>query len=158
MSEILGMHWTLALTIISIVLMIVDLFIFQGGGLTFLSDLFFTFIVLHFIPTDNWIWLSLWFIIIFSLVLALHFSIYKKIVKYFIDKIIAPTKHKDIDNTLIGKIGKICWIEERGYIYIENEYIPCMLENGFLTKENALKKAKVISWNKSGELYVAIID
>ena len=41
MTDFLGMHWTMALTIISIVLMIVDLFIFQGGGLTFISDIFF---------------------------------------------------------------------------------------------------------------------
>lgn len=158
MTEFLGMHWTLALTIISIVLMIVDLFIFQGGGLTFLADVFFTFIILHFIPTDNWIWLTLWSVIIFLIVLALHLFIYIKFVKQFIDKFIAPQKHKSLNNDLIGKTGKICWIEERTYILVNDEHIPCILKNGLQTSDSANKKAKIVSWNDSGELTVSIID
>ncbi|MBR1967230.1 MAG: hypothetical protein IKA22_11540 [Lentisphaeria bacterium] len=158
MTDFLGMHWTLALTIISIVLMIVDLFIFQGGVLTVFADVFFTFIILHFLPTDNWIWLMLWWVIIFALILVLHFFVYTKIVKQIIDKIIAPQKHKSLNDALIGKKGKICWVEERTYIHINDEHIPCVIQNASQVSRDADKKAEAISWNDSGELIVSIVD
>lgn len=158
MTDILGMHWTLALTIISIVLMIVDLFIFQGGGLTFISDIFFTFVILHFVPTENWIWLTLWSILTYALILSIHWYVYSKFAKYFVNKFLAPQKRKNNNEILIGRTGTICWIEERGYIHLEDEHIPCTLENGSVTSDSVNKKAKVISWNESGELKVTIID
>ena len=158
MTEMLGMHWTLALFLISIIMLVADLFIFQGGALTFISDVFFTLIVLHFLPAENWIWLFFWGIFIYVSVLAMHWFGYRKFALYIVDKFLVPQKQKSNNDILIGKTGTICWIEERGYIRIEDEYIPCVLVNGFLTQDSTNAKAKVVSWNDSKELTVSLVD
>lgn len=158
MTEMLGMHWTIALFLISIIMLVTDLFIFQGEVLTFISDVFFTLIVLHFVPTENWIWLAFWGIFIYALVLAVHWFGYRKFALYLVDKFLVPQKRKSNNDILIGKIGTICWIEEQSYIRIEDEYIPCVLVNGVLTQDNTNAKAKVLSWNDSKELTVSLVN
>ena len=157
MSEILGMHWTLALTLISVIMLILDLFIFSGGVLTFIADVFFTFIILHFVPTENWIYLLFFGIFIYTAVLILHYFLYRKFILYLIDNFIAPQKYKNNNDILLGKTGSICLIKDRWYIYLENEYIPCIIKDELMQHDLEKKKAKVISWNDSKELVVEII-
>ncbi|MBQ7404025.1 MAG: hypothetical protein IJW05_11365 [Lentisphaeria bacterium] len=158
LSEFLGMHWTLAVTILCIIMLVIDLFIFNGGGLTFAADVLFSFVILHFIPTDNLIWLALWFLVIFGIVLAFHLLCYQKFIVVFLMDKLAPQKRKNNNEILIGKIGKICWIEERAYIYLEDEHIPCTFGKEFSQTEIIGKKAKVISWKDSSEVLVEIAE
>ena len=152
------MHWTLAATILCIVIMIFDLFIFQGGGLTFAADVIFTLVFLHFVPTNNVIWLALWGTLIFALVLALHWFVYKELVVCFILKVIAPQKRKNNNDILIGKVGRICLIDGRTFLHVEDEHIPCVIEQDPPRKDAVDQNAKVVSWKNSEELIVRIVE
>lgn len=157
MTEIFGMHWTLAVTLICVVMMTVDLFLFQGGGLTFITDILFTVVILHFIPIENLIWKTFCGVFLFAVILAVHWFVYRKIVLQFVNRVIAPEKRCSNNDLLIGKTGKICWIEERIYIYVADEHHPCVLENEDSAPELAGLKAEITAWNNAGELVVKVL-
>ncbi len=157
MTEILGMHWTLAVTILCLIMIAVDLIFVQGDILTFIADIIFVFVMLHFVPTDNLIWMILAGIVIYSLILTFHWFVYRKLIQAFIDKIIAPQKCKDNNEILVGQIGKICVIEEKIYIRIGDEYLPCNID-GFKTDQPAVdQKAIITEWDEDNKLHVRLI-
>lgn len=157
MSEFLGMHWTLALFLISIIMLIVDFFVFNGGVLTFIAGIFVTFVLLHFVPSDNIIILAFVGIFVYAGILMLHLFFYRKLAVYLMDRFLAPQKAKSNNDLLVGKIGKICWIEDRAYIYVDDEHIPCEFEGAFSQEEDVGKKAKVVCWNQNGTLVVTVV-
>ena len=150
METLFGMHWTLAVTILCLIMIALDLVFWQSDILTYISDILLVFVVLHFLPTDNLLWQIFFGIIIYAVILSLHWQLFRKVIIPCIDKFIAPQKSKDCNEILIGKTGKLCFIDGRTYIYVENEYIPCVVPNN--CPEGSL--LKVESWNENRELIV----
>ena len=145
MTEIFGLPWTLSFAIIAVLLLVLDLFLFQSDILTFIADLIFVPVIVHFIPVDNMLLNISFGVVIYAVILAFHWLVYRKIVKKFLN-VIAPQKLKNSNDLLIGQTGKICWIEEQTFISVGDECIPCQVQGESPREDLAGKKAVIISW------------
>lgn len=145
MTEIFGLPWTLSFAIIAVLLLVLDLFLFQSDILTFIADLIFVPVIVHFIPVDNMLLNISFGVVIYAVILAFHWLVYRKIVKKFLN-VIAPQKLKNSNDILIGQTGKICWIEEQTFISVGDECIPCQVQGESPREDLAGKKAVIISW------------
>ncbi|MBQ9772071.1 MAG: hypothetical protein IJW23_09640 [Lentisphaeria bacterium] len=145
MTEIFGLPWTLSFAIIAVLLLVLDLFLFQSDILTFIADLIFVPVIVHFIPVDNMLLNISIGVVIYAVILAFHWLVYRKIVKKFLN-VIAPQKLKNSNDILIGQTGKICWIEEQTFISVGDECIPCQVQGESPREDLAGKKAVIISW------------
>ena len=145
MTEVFGLPWTLAFSIIAVLMLVSDLFLFQSDILTLIADVIFAFVIVHFVPVNNLLLEIFAGVVIYAAILVFHWLVYRKIVKKFLNAI-APQKIRNSNELLIGKTGKICWVDEQTFITVGDECLPCVIKDESSRADLAGKKAEIISW------------
>ena len=129
MENFLGMHWTLAVSILGVILLLLDLFFFSGDLLTYCADFLYVPVVLYFVPTRNILWLTLMGIFVYAGILSLHFMLWRKLMKIFFNRIVAPDKQLDLEQQLVGKSAVATIINGQLMARIGDEYLLCELDS-----------------------------
>lgn len=61
-----------------------------------------------------------WFILV-----IFHFTIWKNVIQKVVNQYLAPTKHVDGPERLVGATGKLRFVEESWFVQIDGDLWPC---------------------------------
>lgn len=78
----------------------------------------------------NFLYQVIIFIISWWLMVFIHYQVFRKYMKLFIDNILAPTKIKSGVESHYGKMGKIIMIENELFFKIEDEIYQFLEQDG----------------------------
>ena len=158
LETLIGMPWPLAMAIIATTLVLADLLFVSGDLLTYIADIIYTVVIIHFIPTDNVIWLGLFSVIIYLCVLLFHLLVWRKVLGTVFNRYIAPDKEKTLNEQLIGRIG---WVSEKDgqwLIHVDDEFLQCIPDkNSELPKKTSFK-AKIKSLDQNGAFIIVPVE
>ena len=68
-----------------------------------------------------------WFALVFF-----HFTIWKNVVQKIVNHYLAPTKHVDGPERLVGATGKLRYVENSWFIHIDGDLWPCEIMSDML--------------------------
>ncbi|MBO5793303.1 MAG: hypothetical protein J6S54_12630 [Lentisphaeria bacterium] len=125
LHSILGMPWETAVLILCAIFLLVDIFFFGGDFLTHLVHVAMTLLILHWLPVNNWIWLTLLGLLIYGAILGLHFILWRDVLAWIINHLIAPDKMKTGNEALTGLKGEVRFINGSWVIHVNDEWLQC---------------------------------
>ena len=144
----------MAVASVAVTLMLADLLFLGGDMLTYVADILYTIIVLHFIPTNNWIWLGLWAVIAYLAVLLSHLFIWNKFLSVIVNRYIAPDREKILNERLIGRTGMVSAENGLLFIHVGDEFLRCIPENTDTLPTEYPFNARIVRWDTTQEICV----
>ena len=156
LESLIGMPWPLAMAIIATTLVLADLLFVSGDFLTYIADVIYSVIMIHFIPTNNIIWLGLFSVIVYLGVLLFHLLVWRKVLSMVFNRYIAPDKEKSLNEQLIGRIGEVSETEGQYFIHVDDEFLQCCLDCRCSLPKAKSFKAKIIAQDQNCEKFVVV--
>ena len=158
LETLIGMPWPLAMAIIATTLVLADLLFVSGDLMTYIADMIYAVVIIHFIPTDNVIWLGLFGVITYLCVLLFHLLVWRKVLGIVFNRYIAPDKEKTLNEQLIGRIGEVRERDGQWLIHVDDEFLQCIPDiNSELPKEKSFK-ARIKGQDRNGEFIVVPVE
>jgi len=114
----------------AIILIVVDFFI-PSDFPTFIAYVLIAFLVSWNLDVPFLYQILIALISWFALVIF-HFTIWKNVVQKIVNQYLAPTKHIDGPERLVGATGKLRYVENSWFIQIDGDLWPCEVMNDML--------------------------
>ena len=116
------------LILIAIILMLVDIFL-PTDITTFIAYIIFSYLIAHNIDVPILYQIIIGILAWWAMV-ALHYYVFRKYIRLFTDKFIAPTKIKSGIEIHYGKTGQVKMIENTLMFQVEDEVYPFTEQDG----------------------------
>ena len=156
LESLIGMPWPLAMAVVATTLILADLLFVDGDFLTYWADIIYTVVIIHFIPTNNFIWLGLFGVIIYLGVLLFHLLVWRKMLGVVFNRYIAPDKEKSLNEQLIGRVGEVLEKDGQWFIHIDDEFLQCTSDGVGLLSNSKPFKAKITGQDRNCEKFVVV--
>jgi membrane protein implicated in regulation of membrane protease activity len=123
----------------AIILIVVDFFI-PSDFPTFIAYVLIAFLVSWNLEVPFLYKILIALISWFALVIF-HFAIWKNVVQKIVNQYLAPTKHVDGPERLVGGTGKLRYVENSWFIQIDGDLWPCEIMSDMLEGREVQVKA-----------------
>lgn len=116
------------LLLIALILILVDIFL-PTDITTFIAYIIFSYLIAHNVDVPILyqiiIGISAWWVMV-----AIHYFIFRNIIRKFTDRFIAPTRMTSCISIHFGKKGQVLLIEDKWMIKVDDELYPFREQDG----------------------------